>query len=155
MKHTVYIGIGSNLGDKQGNCDEAVSRLYGCWLVTLEAVSKWYKTRAQTEGGKRQPPYINGAAKVSTRLTPPELLSLLQRIENSMGRPSLHDKWSPRIIDLDILFYDDLVFSRGGLVVPHPEIEKRIFVLRPLYDIEPGFVHPVLKKTVKDLCYAF
>lgn len=155
MKHIAYIGIGSNLGEKQGNCDEAVSQLYGCWLVTLEKVSKWYRTRALTKDGRRQPSYVNGVAKISTHLTPPELLSLLKRIENDMGRPSDHARWSPRIIDLDILFFDDLIFSQNGLVIPHPEIEKRMFVLRPMCDIEPNLVHPVKRKTIRDLCLEY
>jgi 2-amino-4-hydroxy-6-hydroxymethyldihydropteridine diphosphokinase len=155
MKHIAYIGIGSNLGDKQGNCDEAVSRIYGSWSVRLEAVSKWYKTKAQTGDGKRQPSYINGAVRVSTVLTPLELLDFLKGIENDMGRPPDHAKWSPRVIDLDILFYDDMIFSGKGLIIPHPEAHKRLFVLRPLCDIEPGLVHPVFKRTLKDLCFEY
>lgn len=90
MKHVAYIGIGSNLGRKQDNCNEAVSILYGSWNIELKAVSNWYRSKAQTANGERQPSYINGAVKILTTLSPFQLLKLLKKIEIDMGLSLIH-----------------------------------------------------------------
>lgn len=152
MDHVVYIGIGSNLGDRWNNCVLAVEMLRRDGNFELIAVSKWRETEALTLEGDEGPKYVNGAVKVKTTLKPQDLLGALKNIESAMGRNPVHEKWSPRSVDLDILFYDDLVLNDGGLTIPHPETHKRMFVLEPLCDIDAGLLHPVLKTTVSELC---
>jgi 2-amino-4-hydroxy-6-hydroxymethyldihydropteridine diphosphokinase len=151
MQHLVYIGIGSNLGDRNANCVSALCKLKETDRVEIIASSKWRETRAVTADGETQPNYINGVVKIFTDLSPEDLLKRLKDIERELGRPREHKKWSLRTIDLDILFYDDIVLNSDDLVIPHPEIQKRIFVLEPLCDIEPKLLHPVLKRTVRQL----
>jgi len=94
--------------------------------------------------------FINMAVRAETALSPPDLLLFLKKIENYMGRvPS--DKWGPRIIDLDILLYDDLVLQTADLVIPHPLMHERAFVLEPLAEIAPDLVHPVMQKKIRKL----
>ncbi len=137
MAYTVYIGIGSNLGDRAGNCEKAVALLGRHNEIEVLKVSKWRETKALTRGNGEQPLYINGAVKISTRMNPRELLSVLQSIEAKLGRPAKREKWAPRTIDLDILYHGDAVVNEPDLVIPHPEILKRKFVMEPLCDIEP------------------
>ena len=151
MNHVAYIGIGSNLGDRNANCVSALRKLKETGCIDVIASSQWRETQALTPDGETQPNYINGVIKVFTDLSPEDLLKKLKEIERKLGRPKEHKKWSLRTIDLDILFYDDLVLTSGDLVIPHPEIQKRVFVLEPLCDIEPKLLHPVLKKTVSEL----
>jgi len=163
MKHIVYIGIGSNLGERLENCAKAIEYLRRHRDIEVVAVSEWYETEAITLEREGQPSYINGTVKIATLLAPQQLFTILKGIEREMGRSPNHTKWSSRTIDLDILFYDDLVVhlnpptpplkkgGKGGLIIPHPEIEKRIFVLAPLCDIAPDLVHPVSKKGMREL----
>lgn len=148
--HTAYIGIGSNLGDRRKNCELSLRKIEKAG-VTVVALSKWYETKALSLDGSNEPDYINGVAKISTVLEPARLLKFLKGIEVEMGRPKGHKRWDSRVIDLDILFYDSLILSDSELTIPHPEIEKRIFVLEPLCDIEPNLMHPVFKKSVCEL----
>jgi len=144
---TVYIGIGSNLGDREDNCERAIKL-----LIDNEITVTKRSSMAETEpwGVKEQPDFINMAVEIKTGLTPEELLSLLKNIEVDVGRlPTSH--WGPRIIDLDILFYDDVVMDTPELQIPHPGISEREFVLKPLAEIAPDKMHPVLKKSIKDL----
>ena len=99
---------------------------------------------------KVQPKFINIAVEIETSVEPEELLKLLKKIESEMGRLTTF-RWGPRVIDLDILFYDDLVIKTPDLEVPHPGIKDRDFVLRPLAEIAPDLVHPILKKSIKEL----
>lgn len=144
---TAYIGIGSNLGSREGNCKQAIKLL-------LESGIKVTKLSSMIEtepwGVKDQPKYINMAAKIETGLEPIKLLHLLKDIEDEMGRMQAV-RWGPRVIDLDILFYDDLIIKTPDLEIPHPLIKDREFVLRPLLEIEPELRHPLLKKSVKEL----
>ncbi len=128
----VFIGIGSNLGNKRANCETAIELLQKNSHIKLIARSKWYETEALTKG---DPKFINGAIKLETSLSPVELLHELQKIETEIGRVRTRKKWEPRVIDLDILFYDDLVMNTPELKIPHPELHKRMFVLKPLCDI--------------------
>lgn len=121
--------------------------------------SNWYETEAVTEeAGNRVKNskietlnFMNGVARIETDLAPQRLLAKLQEIEARLGRVRTGIKWEPRTIDLDILFYDGLVMDAPALKIPHPELHKRMFVLRPLCDIAPSLMHPVLNKTVKQL----
>ena len=145
---TAYIGIGSNLGNREENCEKSIQ------LIEEDSGIKVTKRSSMSEtepwGIKDQPKFINMAVEIVTDLKPEALLSLLKKIETESGRTT-GKQWGPRVIDLDILFYDDLVLKTPGLEIPHPEICKRDFVLIPLKEIAPDKVHPVLKKTIKEL----
>ena len=144
---TAYISIGSNLGNREENCKKAIILLIDKGL-SIRKQSSMIET--EPWGVEDQPAFINMAVSVETPLPPEKLLILLNEIEIDLGRTKTF-RWGPRIIDLDILFYDDLVMEKPGLSVPHPHINDRDFVLRPLAEIAPDLVHPVLKKTVKEL----
>ncbi|MBI4681751.1 MAG: 2-amino-4-hydroxy-6-hydroxymethyldihydropteridine diphosphokinase [Nitrospirae bacterium] len=144
---TAYIGIGSNLGSREDNCTAAIKHLIDSGIKVLKLSS-----RIETEpwGLRDQPNFINMAIMIQTGLTPEDLLKLLKKIEIELGRaPGL--RWGPRIIDLDILLYDDLVFETPDLKIPHPGTSDRYFVLRPLAEIAPDTIHPVLKKSIRAL----
>lgn len=144
-----YIGLGSNMGDKTANLKRAIDDLEKVPGNKVLAVSSFYKT--EPVGNVDQDWFINAAAKVETVLTPRELLGILLKIEKELGR--VRDaKWGPRVIDLDILMYDDLVIKEEGLVIPHPYLHERGFALVPLAEIAPDVVvHPIFKKSVKEL----
>jgi 2-amino-4-hydroxy-6-hydroxymethyldihydropteridine diphosphokinase len=143
----VYIGIGSNLGNREGNCLKALE-LLPAGIAIVRKRSSLYET--EPWGVPDQPAFINMAAEVETALAALELLGSLKSIEQEMGRKE-SGRWGPRVIDLDILFYDDLVIDSPELTIPHPLMHEREFVLRPLAEIAPDKIHPVLKKTVKEL----
>lgn len=151
MEQTAYIGIGSNSGLKLENCKASIAEIEKIHETKVAAVSSWYKTRALTIGDEAQPDFINGVTKILTGLEPKKLLNELKKIEVAMGRRLDDKKWSPRSIDLDILFFGNLVLDDFTLKIPHPEIEKRTFVLTPLCDIAPELVHPRLGVRAKDL----
>jgi 2-amino-4-hydroxy-6-hydroxymethyldihydropteridine diphosphokinase len=144
---TAYISIGSNLGNREENCKKSISLLIDKGL-SIRKQSSMIET--EPWGVEDQPAFINMAVSVETPLPPEKLLILLNEIEIDLGRTKTF-RWGPRIIDLDILFYDDLVMEKPVLSIPHPHINDRDFVLRPLAEIAPDLVHPVLKKTVKEL----
>ncbi|MBU1084483.1 MAG: 2-amino-4-hydroxy-6-hydroxymethyldihydropteridine diphosphokinase [Candidatus Omnitrophota bacterium] len=146
---TVYLGIGSNIGDKEENCREAVEKLAQIDDVRIERRSSLYITRPVE--GPPQEDYINGAAGLRTELAPKDLLRTLKDIEKEMGRVPSEEKNSPRVIDIDILLYDDKIINADGLVIPHPRMHERYFVLRGLSEIAPETVHPILGKTISEL----
>ncbi len=150
MPHTTYIGIGSNLGVPEKNCTDAIVKLAAHPDLSLKARSPFYKTRSV--GPIEQEWFVNAALKVQTRLSPHDLLGVLLNTEKEMGRVR-KERWGPRLIDLDLLFYDNLILNSQDLILPHPEIPNRRFVLAPLCDIAEDLLHPTLKKTVKDLLY--
>ncbi len=143
----VYIGIGSNLGKREENCEKAISLLINKGLRDLKQSSK---IETEPWGVKNQPAFINMAVSAGTDLSPERLLTLIKEIEVKMGRTSTV-RWGPRIIDLDILFYDNVVIEKPDLSIPHPHIRDRDFVLRPLAEIAPDLVHPVLQKNISEL----
>jgi 2-amino-4-hydroxy-6-hydroxymethyldihydropteridine diphosphokinase len=143
----VYIGIGSNLGDRHKNCIRAVELLKESGL----AVTKQSSVHETAPWGvKEQPAFLNMAVEIETGLAPAELLGLLKKTEKDMGRQETV-KWGPRIIDLDILLYDDITLKTGTLTIPHPLMHKREFVLVPLAELAEDLIHPVLKKKIGDL----
>ncbi len=144
--HTIYLGLGTNLGDRQHNLSAAVKGLAP--KVTVTAQSKVYETPAW--GYEDQPAFLNAAVKAETELHPEELLAFLKELEVKLGRTATF-RWGPRLIDIDILFYDDLVAESPTLVVPHPHLQERAFVLLPLLDIAPDMLHPVIGKTVRQM----
>ena len=143
----VYIGIGSNLGNREDNCLRAL-QLISEKAGAIKKQSSMYET--QPWGMEDQPKFINIVVEVETGEEPQKLLEILKSIEKEMGREETC-RWGPRAIDLDILFYDDLVMDMPGLRIPHPLMHLREFVLRPLSEIASDKVHPILKRTVKEL----
>ncbi len=144
---TAFIGIGSNLGNREENCNKAIELLID---RGIKVSSRSSIIETEPWGVKVQPKFINMAVELETSVEPKELLKLLKKIESEMGRHTTV-RWGPRIIDLDMLFYDDLIIRTPELEVPHPCIKDRDFVLRPLAEIAPDLVHPVLKKSIKEL----
>ena len=147
-KSRVYIGVGSNLGDREANLKKAAELLGK--VVEVKALSPLYDTAPW--GVADQPRFLNGAVEVFTHLSPLELLAELKSIEIRLGRvESEENRYGPRLIDLDIIFFGDEVIDLDELVVPHPSMHERAFVLKPLSDIAPDFIHPILKKSVSEL----
>ncbi len=142
-----YIGIGSNLGNKRYHCLKAVELLKQNGL-RVSKMSSLYET--EPWGVREQPSFMNMAVEVETDLAPRKLLDLLKRIERRMGRKKTQ-RWGPRSIDLDILLYDDLVIREEDLIVPHPLMHERTFVLVPLSEIAHDKVHPVFLTKVGDI----
>lgn len=146
--HKAYVALGSNIGDRSGYLDMAVSAIKEDDTSIVTKVSDYIVTAPY--GNVEQDDFLNGALEMETLLDPEELLSLLHVIENEAGRErKIH--WGPRTLDLDILFYDDLIYSSEDLIIPHPEIPKRDFVLMPMAQIAGYYRHPVSGKTVKEM----
>ncbi|MDP4093017.1 MAG: 2-amino-4-hydroxy-6-hydroxymethyldihydropteridine diphosphokinase [Bacillota bacterium] len=132
MVHKVYLGLGSNIGDKEKNLKTAIDYISQIKDTTLKSISPIYKTKPV--GYTAQDDFLNAAVLIETGLEPLEVLSNTRQIENRMGRiREIH--WGPRIIDIDILLYDELQINHPELTVPHPLMFQRAFVLRPLKDI--------------------
>jgi 2-amino-4-hydroxy-6-hydroxymethyldihydropteridine diphosphokinase len=144
-----YLGLGSNLGDRRANLDAAVRRLRAEPGLRVVAVSGKYET-APVDCPPGSGDYLNAAVAVETDRTPHELIKLLLRIEHQFGRIRTGPN-SPRTLDLDLLLYDDRVINSPELIVPHPRLHERAFVLVPLGEIAAGAVHPILRKTVREL----
>lgn len=143
---TVYLGLGSNLEDRQRNLEMALDFLSE--RIKIEQVSPIYDTAPV--GNTNQPRFLNMAIRVSTRLPAATLLFMAKGIEAKLGRVPID---SPRPVDIDLLFYgDQIINTPPNLVVPHPRLHERAFVLVPLADIAPDLVHPILKKKIKELC---
>lgn len=143
----VYLGIGSNLGRREENCLKAIQILAEKG-IKLRKASGLYET--EPWGVEDQPNFINLAVEVETDLLPEGLLKVIKEIEKEMGRAETF-RWGPRMIDIDILLYDDLIYDSQDLKIPHPLMHERDFVLMPLSDIAPETIHPVLKKTISEL----
>jgi 2-amino-4-hydroxy-6-hydroxymethyldihydropteridine diphosphokinase len=143
-----YLGLGANLGDPEAQLREALERLNAADEVEVTRVSTFYRTPPL--GPADQPWYVNAAARLRTRLGPEELLRLLQQVETAMGR-GRGERWGPRRLDLDLLLYNGEVIFVPDLVVPHPEMHRRAFVLVPLAEIAPQAWHPVMGKSAGEL----
>lgn len=143
----VYVALGSNLGDRRAHLDNAVRAL------KPTRVSAYLETPALLAPGDAtpQPPYLNAVAELDTELEPRQLLNHLRWLESGQGRPAERTRWAPRTLDLDIVLFGDRVIDEPQLKVPHPEMHKRLFVLEPLAELAPEVVHPVFKKTVREL----
>jgi 2-amino-4-hydroxy-6-hydroxymethyldihydropteridine diphosphokinase len=149
-QHTAYIAFGANLGDKLATCREAMAALGATDGIRLLAQSPFYRT--EPVDYLDQAWFVNAVAGIETRLQPLDLLAALQAIETAAGRTrGGAARFGPRTLDLDILFYDALVLDTPELVLPHPRMHKRRFVLKPMCDINPQFLHPVLQRNVQDL----
>ncbi|MBI4731146.1 MAG: 2-amino-4-hydroxy-6-hydroxymethyldihydropteridine diphosphokinase [Chloroflexi bacterium] len=142
----IYLALGTNLGKRASNLRRAIQALPP--VVTVQAESPVYETSPW--GLTDQPLFLNMVLKGETRLAPLELLQVLKQIESKLGRvPSA--RYGPRLIDIDILFYDELILNTPELTLPHPRLHERAFVLVPLNDLAPALVHPVLGKPVSAL----
>ena len=145
---TAYIGIGSNLGIPEENCKKAIEKLSSTKDIKIISKSSFYHT--EPIGVIQQGWFVNSAIEIETDLSPENLLSSLLNLEFAMGRIK-KEKWGPRLIDLDLLLYGDLVLEKKNLTLPHPEIQNRKFVLIPMSEIAGNLIHPILKKTIKAL----
>lgn len=145
-----YIGLGTNLGDRHYNLERAVD-LLRTGRVSIKHLSDIYET--EPWGFNSESFFLNMAARLETELLPEELMLHLLNVETMMGRIRKGNGFSSRIIDLDLLFYDDLVLATDIVTLPHPLLHKRYFVLKPLYDIAPDLKHPVFGLTVEELLY--
>lgn len=148
LNKKAYIGIGSNIGNKIENCKKAIELFKKNPQIKVTKISDFYET--EPVGYKEQEWFVNCAVEIETDLNPQELLLLCQTIESELGRER-KIKYGPRIIDLDILLYNNDIIDKTELKIPHPEMHKRRFVLEPLSDIAPDAVHPALKKTIVEL----
>lgn len=147
MPNLVYILLGSNLGESKQNLVRA-NQLIKNTIGSIDRKSSLYKTAAW--GKTDQAAFINQVILVRTKLNAREFLQELLAIETQMGRVRIN-KWEPRVIDLDILFYGKQILQEEDLVIPHPQLQNRKFTLIPLVEIAPNFVHPVLKKNMEEL----
>ena len=146
MPNLVYISLGSNVGNREAYLSYAIT-----WLKTegrIVSLSSFYET--EPVEFTNQEWFLNCAAALETNKTPQELMAAMLKIEQSMGRRRTHEK-GPRIIDLDILLCGDMIINAPGLIVPHPALHNRRFVLEPLAEIAPHLQHPVFKKTIQSL----
>lgn len=145
-EHVVYLALGSNMGNRLANLKEAISSLAP--QMEVKARSAVYET--DPWGFEDQEKFLNQAVRVETYLKPEPLLKHLKRLEVALGRKESFPN-GPRLIDIDILFYDDLVMYSPALNIPHAHLHERAFVLVPLMDIASDFIHPVKKKTIREL----
>jgi 2-amino-4-hydroxy-6-hydroxymethyldihydropteridine diphosphokinase len=147
-RNIAYVGFGSNLNDRLEYIKSAAREIDKNGNCKIIKFSSLYETKPY--GETDQPNFLNAAAKVETDLSIHELFSFIKKVEKKLGRKETY-KWGPREIDLDLLFYDNIVFSDENLTVPHPGIPQRDFVLTPLIEIEPMLFHPVLKQKISDI----
>lgn len=146
--HTAYIGVGSNIGNKEDNIKQAIEKINLSQLTRVTKIANMYVTKPV--GYTDQDDFLNTALEVKTLLKPKELINLLLGIEKELKRERII-KWGPRTIDLDILLYDDLITDFEEAIIPHPRMHERNFVLKPLSDIAPYLIHPILNKRIYQL----
>lgn len=147
--HTAYVALGSNMGDKEAYIEGALNGLRKKEGIKVIRVSSLIETAPYGEV-QDQENFLNGAAELKTLYTPEELLDFLHELEQEAKRErTLH--WGPRTLDLDIIFYDDLVMETETLTIPHRDMQNREFVLKPLSELAPGIRHPVLQKSVRQM----
>ena len=147
--HWAFISVGSNLGDPIQNCRQGIRALCRDEQVRLVASSTYYAT--EPVDYLDQDWFINAAIKIETELAPLDLLVRMQAVQEASGRKADSIRFGPRVLDLDIIFYEDLVLKTAQLTIPHPRMHKRRFVLQPICDIDPSVVHPVLGENVQTL----
>jgi 2-amino-4-hydroxy-6-hydroxymethyldihydropteridine diphosphokinase len=150
----VFLSLGSNMDDRSANISHAVGLLSMSNRVKVVKTSSFYET--EPWGNKNQNWFVNAAVAIDTDYSPTELLKYCQDIESKMGRIR-NERWGQRIIDIDILTYDDLIIPQGenqsgdSLIIPHPLMHLRAFVLVPMLEVKSDLVHPVFKKTISEL----
>ncbi|MBC2582933.1 2-amino-4-hydroxy-6-hydroxymethyldihydropteridine diphosphokinase [Clostridium sp. DJ247] len=146
--HTAYIAIGSNLGDRKTNLETAINLINDSTFNKVTKTSSFYETKPV--GYLEQDNFLNGAIEIKTLLSPIRLMKFLLEKEKELKRERMV-KWGPRTIDLDILLYDNLITSQEEIIIPHPRMHERLFVLRPLSDIAPYITHPILHSRIIEL----
>lgn len=151
-QNIAYLSTGSNLGDKLANCRSGLAALGREKGVRLVSVSHFYLTEPMEYS--EQPWFVNAAACIRTDLDPFDLLSLLKSLEQQAGRVTGGIRFGPRVLDFDIIFYNDAVVETPRLVLPHPRLHEREFVLRPICDLAPDWTHPILGRTASELLAA-
>lgn len=146
----VYLGLGTNLGDKEANLRNAIQKIEER-IGKVVSLSAFYAT--QPWGFDSENAFLNAAACVETQLPPRQLLTLTQQIEREIGRTtkSVNHTYADRLIDIDLLMYDDLIVNEPDLILPHPLMHERRFVIEPLAEIAPDALHPVLQSTIAQL----
>jgi len=149
--YRAFIGLGSNVGQREKFLNRAIAELKNVRQTRIVWTSSVYET--DPVGMPDQPKFLNAAAEIETQLGPKELCAEVKAIEQKLGRTST-ERWGPREIDVDVLLYDGLVFQDDEVTVPHPEMEKRKFVLIPLKEIAPDLVHPISGMTMEELASA-
>ena len=147
--HVAYLSVGSNMGEKVENCLKGLAAIDRSDTSKVLRTSKFYRTSPVDY--KEQDWFVNAAVKIGTTLEPLALLEQLADIQQHLGRKKDAVRFGPRVLDLDILLFDDRVIQSPRLEIPHPRMHKRAFVLQPICDIDPAIVHPVLGMTVSDL----
>ena len=146
MNSTAYLSLGSNLGDRINNLVTAITHLKR--FVKINNISSFYQT--EPINVEKQEDFINIAIEVSTRLTPSDFLIHTQKIEILMGRETCQ-VGRPRVIDIDIIFFNSMVYNRLGLQIPHPRAHQRAFVIIPIMELNPQLIHPVLNKSMGEI----
>jgi 2-amino-4-hydroxy-6-hydroxymethyldihydropteridine diphosphokinase len=142
-----YLSIGSNLGDRINYLKKALEKLK---QNNIQIIKSSNIIETEPYGYKEQGKFLNMAVEIDSDLEPFELMKLISKIESELGRIRTK-RWGPRVIDIDIIFYDSLIINEPDLKIPHPDMQNRFFALKPLQEIAPDFVHPVLKKTITEL----
>lgn len=148
-KHQAFVSVGSNLGEKIENCQKGINGLLADGRSVLVKSSSFYRTSPVDY--KDQDWFVNLVVKIKTSLNPFDLLDKMQGIEKAVGRKTSAVRFGPRVLDLDIIFFDDQVIQTDTLEIPHPRMHKRRFVLKPICDIEPSMMHPLLGKEMRSL----
>ncbi|HOQ33031.1 MAG TPA: 2-amino-4-hydroxy-6-hydroxymethyldihydropteridine diphosphokinase [Candidatus Hydrogenedens sp.] len=144
-----YLSIGSNLGERFDNITNAIRKLNEISKTKVKKASNIYET--EPVGNRNQPTFLNIAVEIETELSPLELLSEIKKIEYQLGRTPQQERWGPRIIDIDIILYNDSIINDVQLVLPHAEFRNRRFVLQPLADLCGSKVDPITGKTIEEL----
>ena len=147
-RHRVFLSIGSNLGDREGYLDMAIEEIDRDASVEIKKISSIIET--EPYGPVEQPNFLNGVIELETYLDPDEFLSVICDIENEAGRERIIH-WGPRTLDIDIIMFDDMIINTDSLIIPHPEMQNREFVLKPMAEIAPHIIHPVFRKSVAQL----
>ena len=151
LTKNVFLGLGSNLGDRDAHLNDAIAILCSSESISITAQSSVLET--EPVGNEDQGKFLNAVIEIETTLSPTQLMQTCLDIEMQQGRVR-DEKWGPRTIDIDILFFSDQLIEKEGLHVPHPEVQNRSFVLIPLVEIAPMMVHPTLAVTAKAMLHA-
>jgi 2-amino-4-hydroxy-6-hydroxymethyldihydropteridine diphosphokinase len=144
-----FISVGSNIGNRKVNCQSGIAALTALDRVLLTGISSFYETEPVDYLDQNW--FVNAAVRIQTTLEPIQLLDTLKRIEKKVGRVESGIRFGPRVLDLDIILIDDRIINSDCLVIPHPRMHERRFVLKPICDIDPLIVHPILQRNVQDI----